>query len=212
MKSIKNLTLETEEISVRGQTLKIFLPAKLEEIFQGDPFLEIEKFPFWARVWEASLVLADYVATIKPPKRILELGAGLGVPSLVAAKIGHKVVATDYEKLPLEFIELSAKENNLSVETRILDWRNPDLSGKFDLIIGSEVVFRKSLFEPLLEIFKNYLADQGEVIISHPSERKRTLIPFLHLAQKHFKILTSIRKLKDEEKTVEIILNKLLKN
>ncbi len=212
MKSIKNLTLETEEISVRGQTLKIFLPAKLEEIFQGDPFLEIEKFPFWARVWEASLVLADYVATIKPPKRILELEAGLGVPSLVAAKIGHKVVATDYEKLPLEFIELSAKENNLSVETRVLDWRNPDLSGKFDLIIGSEVVFRKSLFEPLLEIFKNYLADQGEVIISHPSERKRTLIPFLHLAQKHFKILTSIRKLKDEEKTVEIILNKLLKN
>jgi len=212
MKTVKNLTIEKEEIIVRGQTLKIFLPAKLEEIFQGDPFLEVEKFPFWARVWESSLVLADYVATIEPPKRILEISAGLGVSSLVAAKLGHKVCATDFEKLPLEFIELSAKENNLNVETKILDWTNPDLSEKFDLIIGSEVVFRKSLFKPLIELFKNYLEDRGEIILSHPSERKRTLIPFLHQAQKDFKILTSIRKLKSEEKTVEIILNKLIKN
>jgi predicted nicotinamide N-methyase len=173
MENVNNLTLETEEIIVRGQTLKIFLPAKLEEIFQGDPFLEVEKFPFWARVWESSLVLADYVATIEPPKRILELGAGLGVPSLVAAKLGHKVLATDYEKLPLELIKLSAKENNVSLETKILDWENPDLSEKFDLIIGSEVVFRKSLFQPLIKLFKNYLKDGGEVILSHPSERKK---------------------------------------
>ncbi len=208
---IRNLTLETEEISIRGRTLKIFLPAKLEEIFQGDPFLEVEKFPFWAKIWESSLVLADYVATIEPPKKILELGAGLGVPSLVAASIGHKVLATDYEELPLEFIKLSAKENNLLVETKILDWRNPNLSEKFDLIIGSEVVFRKSLFDPLLEIFKNYLEDEGEVILAHPSERKRVLIPFLYSAQKYFKVLTSIRKFKSKEETAEIILNRLLK-
>jgi len=211
MADIKNLTLETEEISIRGETLKIFLPAKLEEIFQGDPFLEVEKFPFWAKIWEASLILADYVATLGPPKRILELGAGLGVPSLVAAKFGHDVLATDYEELPLEFIKLSAKENNLNVKTKILDWRNPDLSQKFDLIIGSEVVFRKSLFEPLIELFKNYLEDEGEVILSHPSERKRVLIPFLYEAQKYFKVLTSIRRLKSDGETVEIILNKLLK-
>lgn len=212
MKSEKDLTLETEEIIVRGQTLKVYLPAKLEEIFEGDPFLEVEKFPFWARVWESSLVLADYVATIKPPKKILELSAGLGVPSLVAAKFGHKVVATDYEKLPLELIKLSAKENNVFLETKILDWENPDLAGRFDLIIGSEVVSRKRLFQPLIKLFKNYLEDRGEVILSHPSERKRILVPFLHEVQKEFKIFTSIRKLKSDEGTVEIILNRLLKN
>jgi predicted nicotinamide N-methyase len=211
MAEIKNLTLEIEEISIRGETLKIFLPAKLEEIFQGDPFLEVEKFPFWAKIWEASLVLADYVATLESPKKILELGAGLGVPSLVAAKFGHDVLATDYEELPLEFIKLSAKENNLKVKTKILDWRNPDFSQKFDLIIGSEIVFRKSLFEPLIELFKNYLEDEGEVILSHPSERKRVLIPFLYEAQKYFKVLTSIRRFKSDGETVEIILNKLLK-
>lgn len=211
MPTIEDLTLEKREITVRGETLKIYLPAKLEEIFEGDPFLEVEKFPFWARVWESSLVLADYVATLEPPKKVLELGAGLGVPSLVAAKKGHKVLATDYEELPLEFIRLSAKENNLDIETKLLDWKNPDLSEKFELIIGSEIVFRKSLFEPLIELFKNYLADGGEIIISHPAERKRTLIPFLYSAQKDFQVLTSIRKLKTEEETVEIILNKLLR-
>jgi len=209
MVSIAHLTLEIEEITIRDKTLRIFLPAKLEEIFQGDPFLEIEKFPFWARIWEASLVLADYITTIEPSKKILELNAGLGTPSLVAASLGHKVLATDYEKLPLEFIKLSAKENNLTIETQILDWRNPNLSGKFDLIIGSEVILKKSLFEPLIKLFKNYLENNGEIILSHSSERKRVLVPFLYKAQKDFEILTSVRKLRSEEETTEIILNKL---
>ncbi len=209
MDELEKLTLEKEEINIRGKTFKIFLPAKLEEIFQGDPLLEVEKFPFWAKVWESSLILADYLATIEPPKKILELGAGLGVPSLVSASFGHDVLATDYEELPLKFIELSAKENNLTVRTQLLDWRNPELSEKFDLIVGSEIIFRKSLFEPLIELFKNYLKEEGEVILSHPSERKRVLIPFLYMAQEKFEILTSIRRLKDEEKTIEIILNRL---
>jgi len=38
MVEIKNLTLGTEEISVRGETLKIFFPAKLEESFREIPF------------------------------------------------------------------------------------------------------------------------------------------------------------------------------
>lgn len=209
MDELEKLTLEKEEINIRGKTFKIFLPAKLEEIFQGDPLLEVEKFPFWAKVWESSLILADYLATIEPPKKILELGAGLGVPSLVSASFGHDVLATDYEELPLKFIELSAKENNLTVRTQLLDWRNPELSEKFDLIVGSEIIFRKSLFEPLIELFKNYLKEEGEVILSHPSERKRVLIPFLYMTQEKFEILTSIRRLKDEEKTIEIILNRL---
>ncbi len=209
MQELEKLTLEKEEINVRGKILKIFLPAKLEEIFQGDPFLDVEKFPFWSKVWEASLILADYLATIEPPKKILELGAGLGVPSLVSASFGHDVLATDYEELPLKFIELSAKENNLKIKTQLLDWRNPKLSEKFDLIIGSEIIFRKSLFEPLIELFKNYLKKEGEVVLSHPSERKRVLIPFLYMAQEKFEILTSIRKLREEERVIEIILNRL---
>ncbi len=207
---VNKVTLEKEEITIRGKTFKIVRPAKLEDIFQGDPFLNVESFPFWFKVWEASLVLADYIATIEPSKKILELGAGLGIPSIVAAGFGHEVLATDYEELPIKFIELSAKENNLKLKTEILDWQNPKLSGKYDLIIGAEVVFKKSLFQPLIELFKKHLTDQGEVILSHSSERKRVLVPFLYYAQQEFDVLTSIRKIRSEEGTTEIILNKLI--
>ncbi|QER41205.1 methyltransferase domain-containing protein [Thermodesulfobacterium sp. TA1] len=204
------LTLENELITVKDKSFKIVRPAKLEEIFEGDPFLEVEKFPLWFKVWEASLVLADYVAGLTSPKKILELGAGLGVVSLVAAGFGHEVLATDYDKQPLKFLELSAKENGLSLKTQVLDWTSPNLQGKFELIVGAEIVFRKSLFDPLLEIFKNFLTDQGEVLLAHSGDRKRVLVPFLYKAQEHFEVLTSIRKIKGEDGTQEIILNKLL--
>ncbi|MFN3921176.1 MAG: class I SAM-dependent methyltransferase [Caldimicrobium sp.] len=204
------LTLETEELTIRGKTLKICRPAKLEEIFEGDPFLESEKFPLWFKIWEASIVLADYVATLSPPLEILEIGAGLGIPSLVASAFGHKVLATDIEELPLKFLEKSAKENGLSIEVQKLDLLNPKLIKKFDVIMGAELVFKKKFYEPLLSLFINYLKPEGTILLAHSSERKASLIPFLHQAHSFFEIQTSIRRLRSEEEILEIILNRLL--
>ncbi len=207
---IKNLTLETEVITIRGKTLRLFRPAKLEEVFQGDPFLETEKFPLWLKLWEASIVLTDYLGSLPPGKEILELGAGLGVISLFASAFGHRVLATDKEELPLKLLEKSAKENGLSLNIQKLDWLAPEISKKFDLVVGAEIIFKKSHFEPLINLFKSSLKPEGEVLLAHSAERKRILIPFLHRAQEFFEIQTSIRKLRSQEETQEVILNKLL--
>ncbi|MFN4196508.1 MAG: class I SAM-dependent methyltransferase [Caldimicrobium sp.] len=207
---LNHLTTEIEEITIRGKTLKILRPAKLEEIFQGDPFLESEKFPLWFKIWEASIVLADYIASLGGSLEILELGAGLGVPSLVASSFGHKVLATDIDELPLEFVKKSAQMNSLNIETQKLNIFEPNLNKKFDLIIGAEVVFKKKLYQPLLNFFKTYVKPSGEIVLSHSTERKRSLIPFLYLAESSFKIQTSFRHLCSNEESVEIILNRLL--
>ena len=208
---LKNISLEKEEIVIKGKKLIILKPAKLEEIFKGDPFLEIGKFPFWFKLWEASFVLADYLAGLKEKKKILELGAGLGLVSLVCAANGHEVLATDYEKLPLELIKKSAEINKVSLKTQILDWRQPDLNEKFDLIVGAEIIFKKSLFPYLFDLFKKALLPKGEIVIAHSIERKRVLVPFLYEAEKEYKVLTSIRKLKEKEQVYEeIVLNRLI--
>ncbi len=207
---IEKLTLETESITIKGKTLKIFRPARLEEVFDGDPFLESEKFPLWLKIWEASIVLADYLGSIPPGKEILELGAGLGVISLFAASFGHKVVAADKEELPLRLLEKSAQENRLSLSIQKINWSAPEISQRFDLIVGAEIIFRKDHFEPLLRLFKTLIKPQGEILLAHSSERKRVLIPFLHRAQEFFEIQTSIRRLRSQEETEEIILNRLL--
>lgn len=207
---INNFTIDIEELTIRGKTLKICKPAKLEEIFEGDPFLEAEKFPLWFKIWEASIILADYIATLSPPLEILEIGAGLGIPSLVASAFGHKVLATDIEELPLKFLEKSANENGLSLEIQKLDLFNPNLSQKLDVIMGAEIVFKKKFYGPLLKLFMNYLKSGGVILLAHSSERKSSLIPFLYQAQSCFEIQTSIRRLRSNEETFEIILNRLL--
>ncbi len=206
-----NFKLEKEEVVIRGKKIYLYKPARLEDVFTGDPFLDVEKFPFWFKLWEASFILADYVATIPPVKKIIELGAGLGMVSLCAAAFGHDVLATDYQDLPLKLIKLSAKENSLKVKTLKLDWTNPEIEETFDLVIGAEIVFKKKYNSLLLELFKKLSHKGTEIILAHDAERKRVLVPFLYEAEKEFEVLTSIRKLKSEDgEVIEVILNKLI--
>ncbi len=202
--------LEEEQITLRGKTLKILKPRRLEDILQGDPFLETEKFPFWFKLWEASLVLADYLATIPPKKKILEVGCGLGVVSLFASASGHDVLATDKEDLPLKILQKSAELNHLSLRIQKLDILNPHLEETFDIIASSEIIFKKSFYEPLLKIFRNYLNPRGEILLSHSEERKRILVPFLVKAQEYFEVQTSLRRLRSSEESITIILNRLI--
>ncbi len=204
----QDLPLVKEPLKIRGKEIVVFRPADLDPFFEGESF-KLSEFPFWAKLWEASLVLADFVATLEPPKRILEIGAGLGVPGLTAAAFGHQVTLTDYDDLPLNLIQRSAEANGLSVKIVTLDWLNPNDLGQFDIILGAEVVYAGRLFQPLLDIFRRYLLPGGEIYLSHDRERMRILAPFLKMAENEYEVATSFRRLRTEEGTYEIILNRL---
>jgi 2-polyprenyl-3-methyl-5-hydroxy-6-metoxy-1,4-benzoquinol methylase len=207
--SLNTLSLDREEVCLKGKRLYVYRPARLEDVFQGDPFLEAHRFPFWVMIWPASLAVAQYLASLPPPLDILEIGAGLGIPSLFASAFGHRVLATDKEELPLKLLKRSAEEQGLDLSVKTLDWINPNLEKKFDVIAGAEVVIKSSLFDPLFNLFRSYLKPDGHIILAHESERKRTLVPFLVKAEEHFKVETKLVRLKDEEKIIEIVLNRL---
>ncbi len=75
-----------------------------------DPLKDVSSFPFWIRLWEAAIVLAEFIAA--QPRRdgatLLELGAGLGAPGLAAAAAGYQVTLSDYEPLILDFERVNA--------------------------------------------------------------------------------------------------------
>ncbi|NPB09030.1 MAG: methyltransferase [Thermodesulfobacteria bacterium] len=207
----KRYNLELEPLNIRGREILILKPANIEELIPEDPFKDLQNFPFWAKIWEASLVLADFIATVKPQGRILELGAGLGVVGLTAAAFGHEVVITDYEEECLDFVRLNAALNQLeNVTVARLDWRNPEDLGKFQIIVGAEIVFSGRYFETLLELFKKYLAPGGAVYLAHDKERMRTLAPFLYMAEKEFEEAVSQRKLRAADETYEIVISRLI--
>ncbi|MDH3393073.1 MAG: protein N-lysine methyltransferase family protein, partial [Desulfobulbaceae bacterium] len=148
----KNYKVKFETLAVQDKELQILQVTDIEPLLAGkDPFKNTDDFPFWVKLWEASMMLAHTIGSLppKPGSTLLELGAGLAAPGLVAAALDYKVTLSDYEPIILDFQRVSAAASGLKgVEFKILDWKNPPKMEPFDTIIGAEILFREEFFEP----------------------------------------------------------------
>jgi predicted nicotinamide N-methyase len=209
----KNYKVDFAPLRLRGKEIQLLQVTDLEPLLGGkDPFENVEEFPFWVKLWEAAMVLADLMLTTPPTKEgqtLLELGAGLGAPGLAAALAGYRVTLTDYEPHILDFQRVSAAATGLKgVECHLLDWLKPPTLPRFDTLIGAEILFREEFFAPLLNIFRALLADQGVIYLAHDARRK-SLPKFLRLAEKEYEIATNARKMRSNDKELTIIVNRL---
>ncbi len=185
----------------------------LEQVLGGkDPLKNPSEFPFWIRLWEAAIVLSRFMVNLAPASgtTVLELGAGLGAPGLAAAALGCSVTLSDYEQLILDFERVSAAATGLEdVHFKLLDWLDPPVMEKFDIVLGAEVLFRDEFFDPLLNILRHTVKPDGVVYMAHDSKRQ-SVYPFLQKAEKEFAVSVSKRELKSLEGQKEIILTRLV--
>lgn len=208
----KKYKVAFEKLRIGEHELEILKVTDLEPLLKGkDPFKNVSEFPFWVKLWEASMVLAQLLTSMspKPGQKLLELGAGLGAPGLAAAACGYNVTLSDYEPHILDFQRISAAASNLTnVDYKIIDWLNPPDLQQFDTIVGAEILFREDFFEPLLNIFKKMLAPGGAIYLAHDARRK-SLPLFLHKAEKEYKIAVSSRKMTSDDEELTILINRL---
>ncbi len=201
-----------EPFRVGDHALQLLKITDLEQILEGkDPLKDVSSFPFWIRLWEAAIVLCEYIAAqpCEPGTTLLELGAGLGAPGLMAAKVGYQVTLSDYEQLILDFERINAAASKLvNVNCLMLDWLNPPEMERFDVILGAEILFRDEFFQPLLNVLDKTLKPGGVVYLAHDVKR-RSLEPFLKMAEADYRIAASQRKLKGFEGDKIILLNRL---
>lgn len=184
----------------------------IEQLLDGkDPLKNPSEFPFWVRLWEAAVVLSRFMVNLRPARgtTVLELGAGLGAPGLTAAALGCAVTLTDYEDIILDFARVSAAASKLdSVKFSLLDWLNPPEMERYDIILGAEVLFREEFFQPLLSVLRRALKPDGVVYLAHDMKRK-SVRPFLQLAEKEYAVSASKRVLKSSDQNKEILLTRL---
>ncbi len=209
----KRYKVDFSPLALRGREIQLLQVTDLETLLAGkDPFQNVQDFPFWVKLWEAAMVLADLMLTTPPARegqRLLELGAGLGAPGLAAAMNGYAVTLSDYEQHILDFQRVSAAASGLKgVECRLLDWLQPPSLPRFDTIIGAEILFREEFFAPLLNVFRSLLAEEGVIYLAHDVRRK-SLPQFLLLAEKEYEIAVSTRKMRADDKELTIIVNRL---
>lgn len=129
-----------------------------------------DDIPFWAELWPAAQGLARFLYS-KPDlegNRILELGAGLGLPGFAAAARGAVVTQTDYSQASMAACRHNAQLNGVQTSQLVADWRHfPDL-GRFDWCVASDVLYEPDFHASLIEVLQQVLRPQGRVVISDP--------------------------------------------
>ncbi|MBA3016341.1 MAG: methyltransferase [Proteobacteria bacterium] len=205
----KDYKVAFEPFRTRDVEIQLLKVQDLECVLKGrDPFKNVSEFPFWIKLWESAMVLADVAATlpVTSASRLLELGAGLGAPGLVAAAKGFRVTLSDYEQRILDFQRVSAAANGLKVECRFIDWTKPSTLKPFDTILGAEILFREDLLSPLLTLFDKLLAPGGSIYLAHDLRRK-TLYSFLDKAQTDYTIKAKKIELTSGDECCTVMLN-----
>jgi predicted nicotinamide N-methyase len=128
--------------------------------------------PYFGVVWPAARALSTHLARMGEwlkDKTILEVGCGLALPSLISAKLGAKVLATDFHPDVPKFLERNIKHNNLSLEYKSLNWREPNQKlGTFDFIIGSDVLYESSHPKDLAHALIKFCGKDSHILISDP--------------------------------------------
>src|SRR5262245_12949823 len=101
--------------------------------------------PYWAHLWSGARVLA--AAVPRSGGRAVELGCGLGLPGLAAARRGARVTFVDRERAPLAFVRASALANGLGpVDVVAADLTAGVLHAAFDLVLLAEVLYDRAAF------------------------------------------------------------------
>src|SRR4051794_4176870 len=131
--------------------------------------------PYWARLWPSGLALANALAGRDDleGRRVLELGSGLGLPSVVAAQAGAQVLATDGVSDAVVFTAHNLAVNDVEGDVALVDWRAADAlvaRGPWELVIASDVFYLRHNVDALLRLLPRLTNDgAGEVLITDPS-------------------------------------------
>lgn len=125
----------------------------------------------FGQIWPSGQVLADTMDRFDiTGKRVLELGCGLGLASLVLAHRGADVVASDHHPLAESFLAYNAGLNDLpALHYRDLPWELPDTTlGRFDLIIGSDVLYERGHAHQIATMMERHAQPSAELLLTDP--------------------------------------------
>jgi predicted nicotinamide N-methyase len=155
--------------------LSIFIPDQLiikstyEHLVQKDANTP---FPFWAKIWASSIALCDFLKAHPnwvQGKNVLEIGAGIGLPSFSIANMASSVLISDHA---IEAIDLMQKNISylhlMNVTAACLDWNHFPNQINADTILLSDVNYAPDEFEPLLVLLNQFLEKGVTLIIATP--------------------------------------------
>jgi predicted nicotinamide N-methyase len=164
-----------ERIALPVGEIALARPRDAEALLTEEGFENEEFLPYWAELWSSAVALADDVARRSlRGASVLELGCGLGLPSIAAALAGGKVLATDWSPDAVRATAANAALNETSVETLQVAWSAPDAvveRAPWRYVLASDVLYEPRNVEQLLDLLPRLVDKTGRILIADPGRR-----------------------------------------
>ncbi|MCB0108266.1 MAG: methyltransferase domain-containing protein [Caldilineaceae bacterium] len=163
--------LETVTLPIGNRAWQITCITDQDALLDG--VNEVEHVPYGFLLWESAVALAGWLAE-RPQqiagKRVLELGAGVGLAGLMAQQLGAAVWQTDHRADVLLLAQENARQNGVTLPHQfIADWRNWKHTARYDLILGADILYERAMHRHLAPIFHHNLTPGGTLVLSDPS-------------------------------------------
>lgn len=162
--------LKLQTILLTNTKVDLYVPEErvLKEAYETG----VIPFPYWGKVWPSAKALAEFLsqhpAYIKD-KKVLELGAGLGLPSLIAASYASCVICSDYSEDAVVIAKQSAEHGHLkNFEARVLDWNHLPHELHADVLLLSDINYQPGAFRALTNVTRSFLQKGATIILSTP--------------------------------------------
>lgn len=128
--------------------------------------------PYWSRIWPSAFALAAWLCKhpqLVTGKQVLELAAGIGLPSLCIAPITRQVVASDYLPEAVALLQRNAEHlGRANFVARLLDWNKLPEDLSTEVLLLSDVNYDPSDFPKLIAVLTRFLRQGVMVILATP--------------------------------------------
>lgn len=173
--ALLDVTVERFAVGERApQDVYLVLPRDWEQLRHEEGGAG-RPIPYWARPWPSGLELAGALADdpmMSAGTRVLELGCGLGAPSVVAARAGAEVLATDGAPDAVAFAAHNLALNEVTAEVVHVDWAAHGEAlvarGPFDVLLAADVLYLQANVEIALRLWPRLLKDDGVLRLADP--------------------------------------------
>jgi predicted nicotinamide N-methyase len=167
------IPLHEYHLPLDGRAFRILHTGALLSREDEERFLLEDRLPYGVMLWPAAIALAHELAGRRlAGLRVLELGAGTGLPGIVAAARGARVVQADRQRVALHVCKLNAERNGVTaIEHREADFTAWDDATAYDRILASDVLYAAGARPHLRRIFEENLARGGTLLVADPFRR-----------------------------------------
>jgi predicted nicotinamide N-methyase len=168
-------SLQLQHLERPGYSIELFVP-NVQEVqdhyTQQKRVLAQTAFPHWTKLWPAALAMGDFIhqhPELVQDRNVLELAAGLGLPSFVAARYAQAVCCSDYLEEAVITMAKSAQHLQLpNVTSQLFDWNHLPDDVTADVLLLSDINYDPEQFDQLYEVLKRFLQQGTLILLSTP--------------------------------------------